>query len=90
MAHKHKSGMIDNRIEHDNHGRSGKIQADPKAAIKRVMQKGYDREDYCGHDGDMSGGWNQKPASYSKSPRRIGSESRGHGSYGGSLTPRKA
>lgn len=90
MVHKHKSRMIDNRIERDDHGRHGHIQCDPKAAIKRVMQHGHDPRDYCGHDGDMSGGWVQKPASYSKSPRHPGSESKGHSNYAGQLTPRKA
>lgn len=88
MEHKHK-GMIDNRRVHEDHGRKGHVQCDSMKAIKRVMQHGHDRLDYCGHDGDMSGGWKHGGTSYSKSPRHPGSEAKGHGSYGGTLTPRK-
>lgn len=81
MEHKYKSGMIDNRMVHDDHGRSGKIQSDAHSAIKRVMQKGHDRRDYCGHNGSMAGGWN-----HGKGGHEHASFKRG----GGQLTPRKA
>lgn len=88
MKNKH-GRMIDNRMVHDDHGRRGNVQCDSMAAIKRVMQRGDDYLDYCGHDGAMKGGWKQEPASYSRRPRRPGSEA-GRLGGGGPLTPRKA
>ena len=90
MEYKYKNDMIDNRRVKDDHGRRGNVQCDSMAAIKRVMQKGDNYLDYCGHDGDMEGGWNHGKVRYNKGPRRIGSEQKGHGYRNGNLTPRKA
>ena len=89
MEHKDKKGMIDNRKVHDDHGRKGNMTPGSSGAIKRVMQRGHDPLDYCGHDGAMGGGWKHGGVSYSKSPRHPGSESKAR-SYSGSTTPRKA
>lgn len=44
--YKHKEGMIDNRMVHDNH----------QEGIKRVIQRGYDKRDCEGHHGKMGRG----------------------------------
>ncbi len=41
--YKLKEGMIDNRMVKENH----------QQGIHRVLQRGHDRLDYCGHDGKM-------------------------------------
>ncbi len=82
MEHKGKDGMIDNRMVHDDHGRKGKIQSNPHAAIKRVMQHGHDKLDYEGHNGSMAGGW--------KHGKHASHEHQSYKREGGPLTPRKA
>lgn len=47
MEYKCKSGMIDNRMVHDDH----------QQGIKRVLQRGHDKRDVEGHHGSMAGGW---------------------------------
>lgn len=44
--HKHKSGMIDNRIVHDTH----------QEGIGRVLQRKHDKRDVAGHSGKMGRG----------------------------------
>ena len=45
MSHKHKEGMIDNRMVHDTH----------QEGIKRVLQRKHERKDVAGHNGYMGG-----------------------------------
>lgn len=67
--HKPHDGMIDNRMVHDDH----------QQGIKRVLQRGHDKRDYCGHEGSMKGGWNHGKG-----------ESKGHwGRESSPLVPRK-
>lgn len=71
MEYKNKEGMIDNRMVKDDH----------QQGIKRVLQRGHDKKDYCGHNGSMAGGWNHGKGSH---------EHKSFKQTGGSLTPRKA